>query len=186
MVVGDQNRVGHVLALIGTKGSADKRNVKRNRNDLQSWLWGEALLAGLLGASLALFLAYPVLQTQYDLPELRLVLQTTMSGAGLLVAVLGAARYSADGRRVDLLLASGFFVTALSSAAFGIGPRLGGTDIQPAESWSALIGAIAGMALIAAAPFSRGRSKYRDWAIANAVAAVGIGVFLACSLLRDH
>ena len=158
--------------------------MKRERSDIQSWLWGEILLAGLLGASLALFLAYPVLQTRYDLPELRLVLQTTMAGAGLLVAVLGAARYSADGRRVDLLLASGFFVTSLSAMAFAIGPRLGGHDVMPAESWSSLIGAIAGMALIAAAPFSKGRSKYRDWAIANAVAAVGIGLFVAWSLLR--
>jgi signal transduction histidine kinase len=158
--------------------------VKDQRNEQQSWLWGEILLAGLLGASLALFLVYPAIRTRFDLPELRLVLQTAMSGAGLLVAVLAAARYSAEGRRVDLLLASGFFITALSSAAFGIGPRLGSHDIQPAESWSALIGSIAGMALIAAAPFSRGRSKYRDWAIANAVAAVGIGVFLAWSLLR--
>ncbi|HET8529240.1 MAG TPA: histidine kinase [Gaiellaceae bacterium] len=158
--------------------------MKTQRTDYQSWLWGEILLAGLLGASLALFLAYPVLQTRYDLPELRLVLQTAMSGAGLLVAVLAAARYSADGRRVDLLLASGFFVTALSAAAFGIAPRLGGGNTQPAEGWAALIGAVAGMALIAAAPFARGRSKYRDWAIANAVAAVGIGLFVAWSLLR--
>jgi signal transduction histidine kinase len=158
--------------------------VKDQRTEQQSWLWGEILLAGLLGASLALFLAYPAIRTRFDLPELQLVLQTAMSGAGLLVAVLAAARYSADGRRVDLLLASGFFVLALSSAAFGIGPHLGGHAIRPAESWTALIGAIAGMALIAAAPFSRGRSKYRDWAIANAVAAVGIGLFLAWSLLR--
>jgi signal transduction histidine kinase len=158
--------------------------VKDQRTEQQSWLWGEILLAGLLGASLALFLAYPTIRTRFDLPELRLVLQTAMAGAGLLVAVLAAARYSADGRRVDLLLASGFFITALSAAAFGIGPRLGGHEIQPAESWSALIGAIAGMALIAGAPFSRGRSKYRDWAIANAVFAVGIGLFLAWSLLR--
>jgi len=158
--------------------------VKDQRTEQQAWLWGEILLAGLLGASLALFLAYPAIRTRFDLPELRLVLQTAMSGAGLLVAVLAAARYSAEGRRVDLLLASGFFITALSSAAFGIGPRLGGSDIQPAESWSALIGGISGMALIAAAPFTRGRSKYRDWAIANAVAAVGIGLFLAWSLLR--
>jgi signal transduction histidine kinase len=172
------------LPLIGRNGSADKTHVKQKRSDIQSWLWGETLLAGLLGASLALFLAYPVLQTQYDLPELRLVLQTTMSGAGLLVAVLGAARYSADGRRVDLLLASGFFVTALSALAFGIAPQFGGSPVRPAESWAALIGAIAGMALIAAAPFAAGRSKYRDWAIANAVAAVGIGLFVAWSLLR--
>jgi signal transduction histidine kinase len=158
--------------------------VKTERNEYQSWLWGEILLAGLLGASLALFLAYPVLQTRYDLPELRLVLQTAMSGAGLLVAVLAAARYSADGRRVDLLLASGFFVSSLSAAAFGIAPRLGGGAPQPAEGWAALIGATAGMVLIAAAPFARGRSKYRDWAIGNAVAAVGIGLFVAWSLLR--
>src|SRR3954471_14895924 len=174
--------------LIGRNRSADKREVKKKRNkgrsDIQAWLWGETLLAGLLGASLALFLVYPVLQTNWDLPELRLVLQTTMAGGGLLVAVLGAARYSADGRRIDLLLASGFFVTSLSAMAFGIGPRLGGHEIQPAESWSALIGAIAGTALLAAAPFAQGRSKYRDWAIANAVAAVGIGLFVAWSLLR--
>jgi signal transduction histidine kinase len=158
--------------------------VKKQRTEYQSWLLGEILLAGLLGASLALFLAYPVLQTRYDLPEVRLVLQTVMSGAGLLVAVLAAARYSADGRRVDLLLASGFFVTSLSAAAFGIAPRLGGGSPAPAESWAALIGAISGMVLIAAAPFARGRSKYRDWAIGNAVVAVGIGLFVAWSLLR--
>jgi signal transduction histidine kinase len=176
-------RVG-IHTLIGSRPSADKREVKNQRTEIQNWLWGEILLAGLLGASLALFLAYPVLQTRYDLPELRLVLQTSMAGAGLLVAVLGAARYSADGRRVDLLLASGFFVTALSALAFGIGPQLGGSNLHPAEAWSALIGAIAGIALIAAAPFAQGRSKYRDWAIANAVAAVGVGLFVAWSLLR--
>jgi signal transduction histidine kinase len=176
-------RVG-IHTLIGSRPSADKREVKNRRTEIQNWLWGEILLAGLLGASLALFLAYPVLQTRYDLPELRLVLQTAMAGAGLLVAVLGAARYSADGRRVDLLLASGFFVTALSAIAFGIGPQLGGRDLHPAEAWSALIGAIVGMALIAAAPFAAGRSKYRDWAIANAVAAVGVSLFVSWSLLR--
>ncbi len=154
------------------------------RNEYQSWLWGQILLASLLGASLALFLSYPVLRTRYDLPELRLVLQTTMALAGLLIASLAAARYAAEGRRVDLLLASGFFVISLSSAVFAIGPTFGGKTVQPAESWAALIGGILGMALIAAAPLSRGRSKYRDWAIANAVAAAGITLFVAWSLLR--
>jgi len=159
--------------------------VKRaERNESQSWLWGEILLAGLLGASLALFLAYPALRTHWDLPELRLVLQTAMAGAGLLVAVLAAARYSVEGRRVDLFLASGFFVTALSSAVFAIGPRFGGSEVRPAEAWSSLIGMILGQALIALAPFSRGRSKYREWSIANAVAAAGISLFVAWSLLR--
>ena len=155
-----------------------------DRNESQSWLWGEILLAGLLGASLALFLAYPALRTHWDLPELRLVLQTAMSGAGLLVAVLAAARYSVEGRRVDLLLASGFFVTSLSGAIFAIGPTFGGGGIRPAEAWASLIGAILGQALIALAPFTRGPSKHREWSIANAVAAAGITLFVAWSLLR--
>jgi signal transduction histidine kinase len=160
--------------------------MRRNdgRTDYQNWLWGEILLAGLLGAMLALFLSYPVLRTSYNLPELRLVLQTTMALAGLLVAVLAAARYATEGRRVDLLLASGFFVTSLSSVVFAMGPRLAGDDVAPAESWSALIGAILGMTLIALAPFTRGRSKYRDWSILNAVGMAAIMLFVAWSLLR--
>jgi signal transduction histidine kinase len=174
------------VPLIGRRPSADKREVKAvGRNEKQSWLWGEILLAGLLGASLALFVTHSSLRTRYDLPELRLVLQTTMTLAGLLVAVLAAARYAVEGRRVDLLLASGFFVTSLSNAAFAIAPRFGGQDVAPPEAWAALIGAILGTALIAAAPLSRGRSKYRDWAIANAVAAAGITLFVAWSLLRS-
>jgi signal transduction histidine kinase len=172
------------LTLIGSDRSADKREVHETRDKYQAWLWGEILLAGLLGASLALFLAYPVLQTQWDLPELRLVLQTTMALAGLLVALLAALRFSVEGRRLDLLLASGFFVSSLSAFAFAIGPQLGGEGIHAAEGWSALLGGMLGQALIAAAPFLRGRTKYRDWAIANAVGAAGIALFLAWSLLR--
>jgi signal transduction histidine kinase len=184
VVVDDENPGWHATALIGSSGSADKREVKERRNEYQAWLLGEILLAGLLGASLALFLAYPALQTSWDLPQLRLVLQTTMALAGLLVAVLAAVRFSVEGRRLDLLLASGFFITALSAIAFAIAPELGGDPIQPAEGWSALLGGMLGLALIAAAPFLRGRVKYRDWAIANAVAAAGIALLVAWSLLR--
>jgi signal transduction histidine kinase len=158
--------------------------VKDGKTDFQGWLLGEILLAGLLGASLALFLTHPVLQTQYDLPSLRLVLQTTMCLAGMLVAVLAAVRFSVEGHRVDLLLASGFFVTSLSAGVFAIGPQLGGQDVHPAEGWAALLGGMLGTALIAAAPLVRGRSKYRDWAIANAVAAAGMVLFVAWALLR--
>jgi signal transduction histidine kinase len=185
VVVDDENPGSQLLALIGSEPSADKRDVRKDSRTVnQSWLWGEILLAGLLGASLALFLAYPGLRTHYDLPELRLVLQTSMALAGLLVAVLAATRYSVEGRRVDLLLASGFFITSLSAAVFAIGPRFSGRDLLPPEAWSALIGAILGQTLIAIAPFSRGRSKYREWSIANAVAAAGITLFVAWSLLR--
>jgi signal transduction histidine kinase len=158
--------------------------VKENRNEYQAWLWGEILLAGLLGASLALFLAYPALQTSWELPSLRLVLQTTMALAGLLVALLAAVRFSVEGRRLDLLLSGGFFVSSLSSLAFAIGPQLNEQQLMPAEAWAALLGAMLGQAMIGAAPFIRGRTKYRDWAIANAVGAAGIVLLIAWSLLR--
>jgi signal transduction histidine kinase len=184
VVVHDEDSGLHLIPLIGRSRSADKREVKETRSEYQSWLWGEILLAGLLGASLALFLAYPVLQTSWDLPQARLVLQTAMALAGLLVALLAAVRFSVEGRRLDLLLASGFFVSSLSAFAFSIGPQLGGATIKAPEGWAALLGGMLGQALIAAAPFLRGRTKYRDWAIANAVAAAGIALLVAWSLLR--
>jgi len=154
-------------------------------NDFQAWLLSETLLAALLGAILALFLTNPALRTHYDLPQLRLVLQTTMALGGLLVALLAAARFSAEGRRVDLLLSSGFLVSSLSAAAFAIGPQLGGATLQPPEGWAALLGGMLGMALVAVAPFFRGRTRRRDWAILNAVAAAGLVLFVAWSMLRD-
>jgi signal transduction histidine kinase len=158
--------------------------VNRYRSDFQAWLGGEILLTGLLGASLALFIAYPVLRTQYDLPLLRIVLQTTMALAGLLLALLAAVRFSVDGRRTDLLLASGFLVSSLSTAIFSVGPLLGGQELQRPEGWAALLGGLLGWALVATAPFLTGRSNSRDWAIANAVAAAGLGLLVAWTLLR--
>ena len=157
----------------------------KDGNDFQAWLLSETLLAALLGATLALFLTNPALRTHYDLPQLRLVLQTTMALGGLLVALLAAARFSAEGRRVDLLLSSGFLVSSLSAGAFAIGPQFGGSAIHPPEGWAALLGGMLGNALVAAAPFFRGRTRRRDWAIANAVAAAGLVLFVAWSLLRD-
>jgi signal transduction histidine kinase len=158
--------------------------VEVRRNDFDAWLTGELLLAALLGAILALFLTFPVLQAEYDLPSLRLVLQTTMCLAGMLVAVLAVVRFSVEGQRVDLLLASGFFVISLSEV-FVIGPQLGGQAVHSAEGWSSLLGGMLGQALVAAAPLVRGRSKYRDWAIANAVAIAGVVLIAAWAALSS-
>jgi signal transduction histidine kinase len=177
-------RTRGISLLIGSGRSAEKGDVKE-QNDFEAWLVSETLLAALLGAILALFLTHPALRTRYDLPELRLVLQTTMALTGLLVAVLAAARFSAEGRRVDLLLASGFLVACLSSAVFEIGPRVGGAAPRPSEEWATLLGTMLGNALIAIAPFVHGRTRRRDWAIANSVAAAGIALFVAWSLLRS-
>jgi signal transduction histidine kinase len=183
VIVDDQDPGCHA-GLIGTDRSADKRQVRARRNDFNAWLTGELLLAALLGAILALFLTFPVLQAEYDLPSLRLVLQTTMCLAGMLVAVLAVVRFSVEGRRVDLLLASGFFVISLSEV-FVIGPQLGGRAVQSAEGWSSLLGGMLGQALVAAAPLVRGRSKYRDWAIANAVAVAGVVLVAAWAALSS-
>jgi hypothetical protein len=57
-------------------------NVRQDgRDDFQAWLWGEILLFGLLGSSLALFVTNHELQTKISLPQLGLVLSTVMAFA---------------------------------------------------------------------------------------------------------
>ena len=64
--------------------------MRREREDAyQAWLWGEVLLLGLLGAALALFVTYPSLRDTFELPQLRLVLDTAVTLAAGIVAVLG-------------------------------------------------------------------------------------------------
>jgi signal transduction histidine kinase len=158
----------------------------KQRTKLQAWLWGEILLAGLLGASLALLLSHSGLRTQYDEPALLLVLATTTALAGLLVAVLAANRFHVEGLRTDLLLAAGFLVGSLSTAAFAIIPVLGGGSLQPAEAWAASVGGILGTALVAAAPFVAGQNRNRDRALWDAFVAAAIVLFAAWILLRSH
>jgi signal transduction histidine kinase len=160
--------------------------VRPQRTKLQAWLWGEILLSGLLGASLALFVSHPVLRTQYDAPGLLLVLETTMALAGLLVAVLAANRFSVDGLRTDLLLGAGFLVLSLSTGAFAIIPVLGGRSLHPSEDWAATLGGILGTALVAAAPFVGGRSRSRERALWDALTAAMIVLLAAWILLRAH
>jgi signal transduction histidine kinase len=163
-----------------------RANVRQQRTRFQAWLWGEILLAGLLGASLTLFVSHPVLRTQYDAAAPLLVLETTMALAGLLVAILAANRFAVDSLRTDLLLAAGFLVGSLSLAAFAIVPVLGGGSLQPPEAWAAALGGILGTGLVAAAPFVDARSRSRDRAIWDALAAAAIVVLAAWVLLRAH
>src|SRR5436190_3225661 len=168
MVVDDEDTCGHAF-LIGSSRSADKTHMKRQRTELQTWLWGEVLLAGLLAASLALLLAHPTLRAQYDRPELLLVLETTMALAGILVALLAGARFSVTGLRTDLLLAAGFLIWSLSTVAFAIIPVLDGGSLSRADGWATLAGGLAGQALIAVAPFVGGRSRFRDRALRDKI-----------------
>src|SRR4051812_20908979 len=123
------------------------------RDDFQSWLWGEILLVGLLGSSLALFVTRHDLQTRVSLPELGLVLHTLIAFAGGIIALLAGIRYAVEGRRVDLFLCAGFLVASVSIVAFSIIPVLNGDSVHGPEAWSAVVGRLLAWTLIAAAPF---------------------------------
>jgi signal transduction histidine kinase len=144
-----------------------------SRDDFQAWLWGEILLIGLLGAALALFLTRSDLQTEFSLPQAGLVLQTIIAFAGGIIALLAGIRYAVEGRRLDLLLCTGFLLGSLSIAAFSIAPMLNGNPVHRPEGWAGGVGRLLAWTLIAAAPFVRGRSGPR--ALANtAVVAISM------------
>jgi signal transduction histidine kinase len=143
--------------------------VRRDRpDDVQAHLWGQILLFGLLGAALALFLTRRGLETQWALPELRLVLQTAVAIAGGIVAVLAGIRFSVERRRLDFLLSTGFFLASLSTFAFSVAPVLGGQPVHRAETWAGVVGSLLAWALIAAAPFARGTTHAGRRALGNA------------------
>jgi signal transduction histidine kinase len=185
VVVHDENARRHAF-LIGSGASADKTYMRRQRTELQAWLWGEIVLFGLLAASLALLVAYPTLRTQYDRPQLLLVLETTMALAGVLVALLAGVRFSVTGLRTDLLLAAGFLIWSLSTVAFAIIPALDNGSLSRADAWATLAGSIAGQGLIATAPFVSGRSRFRERAVRDAVLVAAVALAAVWLLLRAH
>src|SRR5919206_2932721 len=131
--------------------------MRRDDTAYQSWLVGQILLLGLLGAALALFVTYPSLRPTYHLPQVRLVLDTMVALAAVLVAVLAGVRFSVDGRRLDWLLCAGFSLAAGSTFCFGIAPVLGGQPLHRTEQWSWIWGRVLASAFIASAPFAKKR-----------------------------
>lgn len=118
----------------------------------QSFLRWQVLLVLLLGASLALFLAYPSLRTPYVQPELRVALATAFALSAGLIAVLCGARFTVEARRFDLFLGAGFLAIALSWLVSGVAGRS------------------LGWALVAAAPFAAGRIRRPTIALWSVVA----------------
>ena len=153
------------------------------RDDFQAWLWGEILLIGLLGSSLALFVTRHDLQTRVSLPELGLVLHTVIAFAGAIIALLAGIRYAVEGRRIELFLCAGFLVASVSIVAFSIVPVLNGEPVHGPEAWAAVVGRLLGWGLIAAAPFVRGRSGPK--ALANTIVAACVLLALAWLALRS-
>src|SRR5829696_9381620 len=176
VVVDEEDARGH-RSFIGSADPADKDVMRRNDRDAyQAWLVGELLLVGLLGAALALFLAYPDLRTSYELPNLRLALDTGIVLAATIVAVLAGTRFSVEGRRLDLLLCAGFATAAGTALFFAVCPVLGGEPIQTPEAWAGVAGRILALGLIAAASFVRGRVVGARWALRLGLAFVAIAL----------
>jgi signal transduction histidine kinase len=172
--------------LIGSARHAEKGLVQHEeRDDYAAWLWGEVLLIGLLGAALALFVANPSLRNTYSLPQVRLVLDTAVTLAALIVALLAGIRFTVDGRRLDLLLCGGFAAAAGATLAFSIAPVLGGEALQRTEFWAGIGGRLFAATLIAAAPFSRRRVNARGRALGEMLAAVLV-VLALCWALADR
>jgi signal transduction histidine kinase len=149
--------------------------VQRKRTDpYQAWLTGEILLLALLAAALALFLTNSELRSTYELAQFRLVLDTTVTLAAAIVAVLANLRFSVEGRRLDLLLGTGFFVAAAGTLCFSIIPVLAGDRVQSTEAWAGVGARLMAAALIAAAPFSKRRIASRERAMLNTVAGFAL------------
>jgi signal transduction histidine kinase len=155
------------------------------KDDFQAWVWGQILLFGLLGAALALFVSKDSLPTYWTLPELRLVLQTTVALASGLIALLAGVRYAVEGRRRDLLLSTGFFLASVSTLAFSIAPVLGGQPIHRTEGWANAVALLFAWALIAIAPFAHGRAKAGRRALGNATMAAAVLLLLVWVICRS-
>ena len=127
--------------------------MQRNQKDtFENWVVGEVLLVALLGSATALFLTNPSLRNTYELPEGRLVLDTAVVLAATIVALLAGVRFSVEGRVLDLLLASGFFVAGAGTLAFSVVPVLGGDPQGAPEAWAAIGARMLAATLIALAP----------------------------------
>jgi signal transduction histidine kinase len=147
----------------------------------ESFLWSQVLLVTLLAASLGLFVSYSSLRTSYDQPALRLVLATVFMLAGGLVAVLAGTRFAAEGRRFDLLLATGFAVSSLSWLAFTVGPGVAGN----AALGPATAGRAVSWILITAAPFAGGTVGHRVRALWGMLGVAALALLPMWALARD-
>jgi signal transduction histidine kinase len=131
-----------------------ERSTAGSRQAFSSWLVAELLLVALLSAALALWASYPSLPSIFELPALRLVVDNTIAIAAIIVAVLTGTRLGVDKRLSDLLLTTGFTVSALSSIGFELGPVVAQHAVQGPEAWASLLGRLLATALIAAAAWS--------------------------------
>ena len=138
----------------------------------RSWLIGEVLLICLLAAATALFAASDSLQSVYELQDARLAFDTAVAVVAAFVCVLTSIRFLVEGRTLDLLLAAGFWSTALGAVAFGLVPVFEGGSLSASAAWPYVGARLLGAGLIALAPYTDGRLAARRRALVGAGAGV--------------
>ena len=152
----------------------------------RSWLLGELAILLLLAATTAVLVAVPDLRDVYDAPRARLVLDTVVAIAALVVATLAAVRFTVEGRRLDLLVCAGFAVGGLGVLALAVAPAVAEGEAARAEAWAGLLVRLLAAALIAAAAFARGRVARTTRTLVLTVASVAallLAAWGACRLL---
>jgi signal transduction histidine kinase len=145
----------------------------------RSWAVGELVLVALLGSGTVLFAVSGSLQSAYELPETRLVLDTAVAVVAGIVAVLASVRFRVEGRALDLLLAAGFWSISLGTIAFGLVPVLDGDPLPAWAAWSLVGARLLGAALIAIAPWWNARIAQRQEALV--IVGFGIAAILAAA-----
>ena len=151
----------------------------RRSQTYRSWLVGEILLVCLLASGTALFASSDSLKSAYELHDARLAFDTAVAVVATFVCVLTSVRFLVEGRRLDLLLAAGFWSIALGTVAFGLVPVLGGGTLGPSAAWKLVGTRLLGAGLIAIAPYARGRMAARP----RSLVAVGVGVAALLALV---
>jgi signal transduction histidine kinase len=180
-VIVDDKRSSTHTSLIGRTVAAEKRCMRTSRATYLAWVRDEVLLVALLGAALAFFLARPELRNAYDLPSLRLFLDTCVVLVALVVSVLAFVRFSLERRRFDLFLVAGFFLTAAGTLAFAVAPALDGSPIGRVELWAGITARLAAALMIAAAPFATGiATRFETLAVTAGLPLALAGLWAFC------
>src|SRR5947208_3007678 len=112
--------------------------MRNEENAYQSWLWGEVLLFGLLGATLALFVAYPDLRPTFELlmlvPAFLLLLWIFADSIAGALPSLSTSEH-VQPRLLTAMLAARALASLLAVVGFGLRFRARSNDL---DRWLAL------------------------------------------------
>jgi signal transduction histidine kinase len=129
----------------------------------------------------------PDFRFAYDLPELRVVLETMAASAALLAAYLMAGRFRRSRRLDDLLLVCALGALASSNFFFKALPAAFSSRIpNDATTWAALVGTVIGSLLFAWAAYAPPHSLRGSWTPWVWLVAPALLVLDAFLMIRNY